>query len=427
MMPVLLLFILLPVTAFSEWKFSGNAGPYLNSLTLPTTTVATSQKSGLMTELRLDNKLNSHWRAKAEFFVRTDFIAKDSVETFQWNPKNLYIQRKFNSVFIKAGFQTMAVDGPDIVNPADLVHSKNWVDPTSPVTYSSPGISMSQEIDKWSWEVFYIPVQTKPVLPGEHSPWLPRKNRLPIESYDTEFRIPDNVRYQYLGDKEIQHALRNNVAVKLQRKSENLETQLLYYNGLSQSPYLLTQVNASLISVDPKQVLLVDSPVRLIPLYYRHQAIAGTFTLPLPRGFAIKGGMNWLKPMNDRRVPDETTTVVGSLEKNLETSIGMMTFIGEYIRQKRQVETQINFLRSFFEEAISIGARIPWGEETTFLAGGIFDQRGNSSVTKYSVNRRLTNSWSLEGSTQFLRGPKSTLIGLYNRYDSYRVAAVYAW
>jgi hypothetical protein len=423
---LLLLLILVPLTSHAEWKFSGNAGPYLNSLTLPSTTVAPSQKSGLLSELRLDNKLNNQWRAKAEFFVRTDFIAKDSVETFQWNPKNLFLQRKFNSIVVKAGFQTMAVDGPDIVNPADLVHSKNWVDPTSPVTYSSPGLSVAQELGKWNWEVFYIPVQTKPVLPGEHSPWLPRKNRLPVESYDTEFQIPENVRYQYLGDKEIQNALRNNIAVKLQRKSERLETQLLYYNGLSQSPYLLTQVNATLISVDPKQVLLVDSPVRLIPLHYRHQAIAGTFTIPLG-SFALKGGMNWLKPMNDRRVPDETTTIVGAIEKNLETSIGMLTFIAEYIRQKRQVETQINFLRSFFEEAISIGARIPWGEETSFIAGAIFDQRGNSSVSKYGMNRRITNSWSLEGSAQFLTGPKSTLIGLYDRHDAYRVAAVYSW
>jgi hypothetical protein len=419
------LFILSPV-AFAEWKFSGNAGPYINSLTLPSTTVSPAQKSGLQTEMRLDNKYSSTTRLKAELWMRTDFIAKDGVESFQWNPKNLYLQKKTGPLVFRAGFQTLSIDGPDIVNPADVIHSKNWIDPTSPVTYSSLGLSASQEIGKWNWEVFYVPEQTRPVLPGEHSPWLPRKNRLPVESNTTEFRIPDNVRYQYLHSKEIQNSLHNNISLKIQRKSEKLETQFVYYNGLNQSPYLLTQVDASLIASQPKQILLVNSPVHLVPLYYRHQVVAGTFTIPLG-SVALKGGANWYKPMSDSRVPGETSTVVGAIEKNLETSFGMITFIAEYIRQKRQVESQINFLRSFFQEAISVGTRVPVGEETTFLLGGIFDQRGHSSIYKFSVNRRITNSWSADASAQYLQGPSSTLVGLYGRYDSYRVSAVYSW
>lgn len=424
--PSILLLSFCSLAAASEWKFSGSAGPYINQLGIESSTVTQSQKTGLYSELKLENKINSNWRFKSDTIIRTDFVARDSVEFFQWIPKNLYLQNKRGSLIFKAGFQTLAVDGPDVVNPADVIHAKNWIDPTSPLTMSSAGLSVAQEIDEWNWELFYVPRQTPAVLPGEHSPWLPRKNRLPIESEDLEIRIPNNVRYQNLGATELNNALDNNVTLKVQRKSENLEAQVLYYNGLSQSPFLTTRVSGTLISVNP-DVILVDSPVRLKPLYYRHQALAGTFVIPF-ESWALRGGMNWLKPEgSDDRVPKETTLIVAGLEKSVETPIGLVTGIADYVRQKRQDADQISFLRSVFEEAVTFGLRVPWGEETTFFGGGLYDLVGSSSLYKISASRRLSSAWSAEASGQFLQGPSDTLVGLYDRYDSYTVKMMYYW
>lgn len=412
--------------ARGEWKFSGSAGPYINSLEIPSTTVAPSDKAGIYTEIKLDKKINSNWRFKSDTIIRTDFVARDAVEFFQWIPRNLYLQKKAKSLTFRVGFQTLAIDGPDVVNPAAIVHARNWIDPTSPLIMSSAGILMSQEISEWSWDFFYVPRQTPPVLPGEQSPWYPREKRLPIESEDLEIRIPDNVHYQYLSATELNDSLDHNVTAKIQRKSDKLETQLLYYNGLSQSPFLLTRVTGTLISVNP-DVILVDSPVRLKPLYYRHQAVAGTFVVPF-ESWAIRGGMNWLKPLGtDPRIPRETTLIVGGFEKSFETPIGLVTGVVDYVRQKRQNDNQISFLRSVLEEAITYGARIPWGEETTFYAGGLYDLVGQSSLYNLSGNHRLSNSWSVEGGAQFIRGPEETLLGLYEKYDSYRLSFLYFW
>lgn len=424
--PSILLLCFCSVAAASEWKFSGSAGPYLNQLSIDSSTMTQSQKAGIYSELKLENKFQNNWRLKSDFLIRTDFVARDSVEFFQWIPKNLYLQKKSGSLIYKAGFQSFVVDGPDVVNPADVVHGKNWIDPTSTLTMSSAGLSVAQEIDEWNWELLYIPRQTPAVLPGEHSPWLPRENRLPIESEDLEIRIPDNVRYQYLAATELNNALDNNVAFKVQRKSEALEVQALYYNGLSQSPFVTTQVSGTLISVNP-DVILVTSPVRLKPLYYRHQALAGTFVLPF-ESWAIRGGINWLKPEgSDDRVPKETTLIVAGFEKSVETPIGLITGIADYVRQERQDADQISFLRSVFEEAITGGLRIPFGEETTIFAGGLYDLVGFSSMYKLSASHRLSNSWSIEGSGQFLQGPSETLVGLYDRYDSYSIRTMYYW
>lgn len=412
--------------ASGDWKFSGNVGPYFQKLGIETTSVAPSEKGGVAANLLLENKLNSQWRFRGELWMRSDFFARDARENFQYVPRSLYLQQKTKALTFRAGFQTMQVDGPDLINPADIVHSKNWVDPTNPVAQSSAGLSMSQEKGDWSWEVLYVPRQTPPRLPGEHSPWLPRKNRLPIESEDTEIRIPENVAYQYLGAKTLNHALNHNATLKLQRKTDSLETQFLYYNGLSHSPYLLTRVSGTLLSINP-QIISVTSPVKLVPLYYRQHAVAGTFNLPLG-SWAIHGGINWQKPQGkDDRLPDETTLMVVGVEKSFETSLGMMTGVLDYVRQKRQDENQISFLRSIMEEAVAGGVRIPLGEETQIFAGGLYDLVGHSSVLKASLQHRLSSSLSLAVDGQSLQGLSKTLIGLYGQYDSYQLRLQWSW
>ncbi len=407
------------------WTFGGQAGPYVNALTLPSSSTVPTTKAGSYTELRLENKWEET-KFKANLALRTDAFAHDAVETFQFIPKNFYLQQKAKSVIFKLGVQTLINDGPDVINPADVVHSKNWVDPTTPITMGSAGLSISQEIEKWSWEVFYIPYQTKPVLPGAHSPWLPRSKRLPVESENIEFRIPDKTEYQYIASEELDRALKNNFSAKLQRKSERFEIQAVYYQGLSQTPFLLTKLKADLIQSEPIQIYQIKDTVKLVPLYYRQQVYASTFVIPFTT-WSIKGGWSVQKPYADYRVPSQTTTTVIGVEKNYETSRGMITGIFQYIEQQRLQAVQISFLRSLFQKAWSAGLRIPWNEELNFLVGGLYDQQGKSSLYRASAQYRLSNSWSLEAGAQYLEGPKNTLIGLYSRYDSYQGKLLYSW
>ncbi|MFL5784587.1 MAG: hypothetical protein ACJ76H_08270, partial [Bacteriovoracaceae bacterium] len=399
--------LLLSTSVFADWKFSGNVAPYFQQIMVDPSPISPRQKSGVSASLNLENKMSSKWRFRSDVWFRTDFFAKDAQETFQYIPKNVHFQYRSREFTFRGGFQTMQIDGPDIINPADIVHSKNWVDPTTPVTQSSLGLSFSQEKGDWNWEVLYVPRQTPALLPGAHSPWLPRKNRLPIESEDTEIRIPNDVEYQYLGAKILNNALNHNVTLKIQRKTDAIETQFLYYNGLSNAPYVLTRVTGTLLSVNP-DVIAVSSPVRLQPLYYRQHALAGTFNLPLG-SWAVHGGINWMKPQgHDVRTPSESSLGVLGVEKSFETGLGMVTTVVDYVRQELQNDNQISFLRSIFQNALAAGVRVPIGEETQVFAGGIYDLTGASSLYRASVSRRVTSSLSVEGQAQFLQGPSKT-------------------
>lgn len=416
---------MLSTPLLADWKFSANVAPYFQKIGIDTTTVSPSEKSGVIGNLNLEKKINSSLKFRSETWVRSDFFARDASEVFQYVPKNLYLQHK-SFVLTKFGYQTMQLSGPDLVNPADVVHSKNWVDPTAPITQSSAGLSFSQEKSDWSWEILYVPRQTVALLPGSRSPWLPRKNRLPIESQDTEVRIPDDVEYQYLGSKTLNRALNHNVTLKFNKSTDNFDGQFLYYNGLSHSPFLQTRITGNLLSVNP-EVIEVTSTVRLIPLYYRHHVLAGTFNIPL-NSWGIHGGFNWQKPQGkDERIPGETTLLVAGIEKSFETNWGAITGLVDYVRQKRQDENQISFLRSIMEEAVTGGVRIPLGEETQIFAGGLYDLVGGSSMYKASVGHRFSSSLSVEAQGQVMNGSGDTLIGLYRRYDSYQLKLIWSW
>ncbi len=420
-----MMLLLFSAPLLADWKFSANVAPYFQKIGIESTTVSPSEKSGLTANLNLEKKISPSWKFRSDTWIRSDFFARDSSEVFQYVPKNLHFQHK--STFVsKFGFQTMQLDGPDLVNPADIVHSKNWIDPSAPITQSSAGLSISREKSEWSWEFLYVPRQTTAVLPGSHSPWLPRKNRLPIESEDSEIRIPDNVEYQYSGSKVLNDALNHNVSLKLKHSSDKFDGQFLYYNGLSHSPYLLTRVSGNLISVNP-EIIEVNGTVRLVPLHYRHHVLAGTFNIPLD-SWGIHGGMNWQRPQGkDDRIPGETTLFVMGVEKSFETKWGTITGILDYVRQKRQDENQISFLRSIMEEAVTGGVRIPVGEETQIFAGGLYDLAGGSSMYKASVSHRLTSSLSMEAQGQILNGPGDTLVGLYRKHDSYQLKLIWSW
>jgi len=57
----------------------------------------------------------------------------------------------------------------------------------------------------------------------------------------------------------------------------------------------------------------------------------------------------------------------------------------------------------------------------------IYDTVGKSSVSKLSISRRLTDSFSVHVDGQWLEGPEDTLVGLYTKYDRYGLGISYFW
>lgn len=419
--------ILIGFAAEAAWKSAGSAQLYFRQYSFSQTEDVPNKNGGLNANFKLDWSNRKALKVRSDLDLRTDSFSKDSKEKFQFNPRQFFFEADTASIQWRAGYQTIIPEGPDFLNPADVIHSKSWIDPISPDHLSSLGLSVSQEVDVFHWEVFYIPKQTTAILPGERSPWWPREKRLPIESDDMELQIPDNVQYRVTDSVELNEALRNNFAFRFQVRAESFESQFVYYEGLAQEPYLLADLDATLIATTPQLVLLLNSPVHLRPLYFKQRVLAGTFMIPF-ESWALRGGANWIKPLSDdSRVPGESGTGVLGVEKSFETRKGLVTLILQHAAQKRQAKNQISFLRSIYENAWSFGFRVPWGDEIQFLGGVIFDTVGKSSVYRVGSSIRLTDSWTSELEANLLDGPEDTLLGLYKNHDRFGIGFTFHW
>ena len=408
--------LLFSFSGFQSWGQSNSGGSlqgYYKQFAFSNNEESASAAAGFNGELKFDWKSKPVWRLKADLEFQTDQISKDVNEKFRFNPRSFYLENRSTAVVLRAGYQTMIPEGPDFLNPADVIHSKDWKDPTNPRNLGSAGVSLSHEGSIWQWEAFFIPVQTKPRFPGDRSPWWPRGKRIPIESNDTEFQVPSDIKYAVTDGEDINHSLSNNYALRLGGKGVSFEGQLVFYEGLSQDPNVVIDSSGTLLALAPKLILLMNSPVILKPLFFKHRALAGTFVVPLET-WSIKGGVSQTKPISDdSRLPGEVISGVLGFERNFETSKGLVTLILQHEAQKREAKNQISFLKSIYENAWAVGFRIPWGEDLQFLGGLIFDTVGKSSLARLGASVRLIDALSLE------------IDSLYDKYDSVSLGLTY--
>ena len=361
------------------------------------------------------------------FKLKSDFTFQNQTPDTILQIKNLYFEVPQGGFKTRWGYQTLQIDGPDFANPAKVMNAENWTDPTNPLTLASLGVSVSLEYVQWQFDFLYIPQQTSTVLPHQKSPWWPRQKRLLIESEDTELKIPDDIQYEIRKNEMIDDADLNNFVFVMKQKSESIETQLVLYDGLSTNPFILTELTASVISLNPTQILLLESPVILKPIGYRHFVTAGTFLIPFDT-WSLKGGLQFSKPKNsDERIPDSTQSATLGIEKNWDTSLGVTTHIFQLTHEPTAEKSQLSFLRSIFAKAVCYGVRIPLNDESDVLAAIIYDTIGKSSVHRSQFNFRMSESTSFSLAGQWLSGPKETLLNIYEDYDSYSAQITYHW
>lgn len=423
----ILIFILAHSTfALAQFKNSGSLGLHAQKYEYDLGNDFKSDFLNWTLSSRIDYK-SFHFKLKSDLNIQDEFSQNSAESETLIQIKNLYFELPLNKIKTRWGYQTLQVDGPDFANPANMMHAENWTDPTNPLTLASLGLSASYEFEQWQVELLFVPKQTLARLPHEKSAWWPRQKRLMVETEDTELRIPDDIKYNIQEMELIDDADLNNVALLIKQKGESLETQIAVYDGLSMNPFILTELTAQVISLNPTQILLLESPIILKPIGYRHSVTAATFLIPFET-WSIKGGTQFSKPKkSDDRIPDSSQSSTLGFEKNWETSLGMTTHILQLTHEPTAEKNQLSFLRSIFAKAVCYGVRVPLSDESDVLAAHIYDTIGQSTVTRTQFNYRLNDATSFLLSAQWLSGPKDTLLNLYEEYDSYAAQINYHW
>ncbi|MEK7355880.1 MAG: hypothetical protein AAB250_05495, partial [Bdellovibrionota bacterium] len=242
------------------------------------------------------------------------------------DPREAYLEFSHETFYLRAGYETLKFEGTDGLNPMDIASMKDLGDPLTSPTRASGGLHAGYSGEKFDFEAMYVPRQTESSLPGEKSPWWPRRTSLPLRTDDVEARLPDRVEYTIAPRREENDALSNNVVARLQYRSAYGDLALAGYEGASQTPALHPVLNSTLIQASPLVILLL-SPVQIVPIDYRVRTGSALVSVPLGT-WIVRVASRYDQPLGDsRNNPSWSGQTVGGVEKTWEIGSNSVTTI----------------------------------------------------------------------------------------------------
>jgi hypothetical protein len=403
---------------FTSYSFATASGHF----TLGASRFFSSQNAPVRTdEERIEGeyenrwKLSSHISFKFHPFLRATSHPQAYQEGDLFDPREVNLEVSFHSTFVRLGFLTLHWDGTDGLNPMDIASQKDWGDPMDPQTKASFGLQLARGTEHFDWEATYIPIQTPSTLPGDESAWWPRRVELPLRTDTVELRLPDHVDYHLNSRQELNQALHNNAALKVQYRSSYGDVAVGYFEGAAESPVIKPVINAVPVSVSPRQVYLLQSPIVITPVDYRRRTVSGLLSFPLGK-WIFRVSSRYDQPLGtDLDLPTWSQQTVAGFERSVDLADQTVTFILQWAWAHHPEDASILSISDLFDKAVLWGMRAPLGESWTALVSGYFSTHDHSSYTQASLTRKLSDEWKAEALVQVLDGPSDSLLGVFHQ------------
>jgi hypothetical protein len=394
----------------------------------------TSGSAGAEASLKFQQKLPASLRLQADGWFRYDGLNESAEEVTQAELEELSVDWRKGSRKIKAGVSTRVWEGTDVINPMDVIHSKNWRDPLNTRKLAAPGLFYDDSFGNFSIDVTYLAIQQKARLPGSHSPWYPRDLYLPIESNEYRILLDDPPEYELLPYEERDQALENNVALRIQYIGSSMDLSLAAFEGSASTPLLAPSAQFNTVQTSPEQVLQADGPIRIRPIYYRQRAYAFAFSWSLG-SWIFRGAANHIQPLTDNEglpankapVPSWSELGVFGVEKTLYFGNQMLTLLGQAVASRRPSSEGLSMLSSLYKRSYMAGIRWAPNEKWTWLQAFFQEQEHFSSFYHTEISWNFREAWNLTLDASFLQGRPDSVLGTYDKNDQALLKTSYSF
>lgn len=358
--------------------------------------------------------------------------------TFVANPNNTSVDERYffditegflryqgETLSIQAGYNIFTWGVTDGYNPLDIINSRQYFDPLHNRKLGAPSLVVSQTIDIWDYEFIYIPRNRGAILPGKQSRWLPRKIFVP-QSTDNSLvlLLPEILRYDYNSRENLDNALDNNGAFRLQRHGSFLELALSYYEGVATFPIVQPVVTGTIVEISPKTVIQVDPDIFLNTKNYRIRQ-GGLAMVTSQWDFLFKYVTSYTQSLgNEPLLPGWTHESVLGLEKNFNVGesgnlIGILQY--SFVTSERKNESNFS-VAEIFRRSWMLGGKMIWKEVWNFSLLGLYDDVRSSSFFEASIGRRFFDVWNTNFTATSIQGASDTPLGVYEHNDSYTLS-----
>lgn len=380
---------------------------------------------------KLSDWLRFRLEPKARFST-ADKIVDDQIDG---DFRDSGFEGKFGNVRFQLGTFIRAWEGTDGLNPMDIASMKNYRDPLAGENLSSLGIAFSGGQGFMTWDVLWVPRQTQSRLPGEKSPWLPRRATLPLEKESTRLLVPENPTYEILGREVHNDALDHNRGARLQFHGKSWDLSVAGFDGASQTPYLFPIITGTLIESTPSRTTIqMGNPIRIMPIDYRRQTMAGAFVYTHDTWiFRIAGRHD--QPVGNGPIvqtsvggvdlPTWSSQFVGGLEKTVTVRDQNVIFSLQGAYGQSPESGSIISASDLFRRAVLGGVRWPWNDDLVFSFAGFYETQKGGGYARLGAQKKLSDPTTLELYADGTEGPDDSLLGVWRDQKRAGLALLY--
>ncbi|WP_374080408.1 hypothetical protein [Bdellovibrio bacteriovorus] len=380
-------------------------------------------------KLELDPIYSWKYKDSWRFYLKPTFIAdpnnKSDEEKYFFDASEAYIRYQTDTISLKAGNNLFSWGVTDGYNPLDIINSKQYFDPLHSRKLGALSLVLSQTLDNWDYEIIYIPKNRGSILPGTESRWLPREVYVPTTpDNDIVLLLPETLRYSYSSREDLDSALDNNGAIRIQRRGSFIDLGVSFYEGAASFPIVEPAVTGTIVQVSPKTVVQVDPDVVLNTKNYRIRQ--GGFTFVSNQwDFLFKYATAYTQSLGDyKNLPGWTHENVLGLEKTFQIgSDGVLIAILQhaFISSEKENDSNLSYTE-IFRRAWMLGGRMTWKEVWNFSLLGLYDQIHGSNFEEVTMGRRFFDAWLISVTASFIQGSSDTPLGVYEKNDSYTLS-----
>jgi hypothetical protein len=403
--------------AFARMKIEGQAALFGAAMPNQNVGDVTNANGGATLELDFSQSWGKRFRFEFNPWLQGDALTKSRSEKFQFETPKAAFSWRHKAQKLEVGISTMKWEGTDLINPMDLLHSKNFTDPLSSRTRGSPGMFYSNQIGNFSWDLAYIPRQMKAVLPGDNSPWWPRHFGLPVEHKDFKILLPERPEYRVMRGREWHHALDHNVGLRVQYHGDALDFSLAGFEGNSAMPVLLPDVTLN-FTATPNE-FLASSPIGIEPNHYRHRVAAAAAVVPVETWIFRLSGQYARNAGDDPEdiLPSWAAVGVLAVEKPFSLGKREIRLILQGVASNREENGGVSVLSTLLKNSVMLGWRYPFTDEWTWTAAVFQELTGHSYFAHMAFNWNTSDRTKQELAGDLIGGQVGSALGTYERND----------
>ncbi len=400
-------------------------------------------QSALDANVDLNFAFNESFKFRFQPMIKYDGSNLSKEEKFLYENLEAHFSFRKSAHQFKLGMSTVNWEGPDFLNPMDLLNAKNYRDPLNMYNRSSAMAAASLQGEKMGIDLVYIPWRSEDIIPESKSPWWPRLATLPTENEDLELRIPFDVQYEIRNHRNLHEALRHNGGIRFQYRGDQWDTSIAAVEATA-SPLGLHPILSAASSVfnPPVQIISLNNPIIIQPYYYKQRTLAFAFSKAWET-VIIRGAIRHSQPLGDNQilrvltqtgmtdinlqVPSWSQYGVFEIEKHFNVFGEDLTVILEYAESKKPKSSSVSSFTSVLQNVYLIGFRLPLRETWTLNAAFFQDYKSKAHYTHTGLNKSWNDNLSSELAVDLFAGGENTLLGVYDKNDQVSLKTNFAF